>query len=36
LGIILNRADASVLKRHENYKGRNYHHYYLDSPEKVG
>lgn len=31
LGIVLNKADAGVLKRHEAYKGRNYYDYYVDS-----
>jgi succinoglycan biosynthesis transport protein ExoP len=30
LGIVLNKADASVLRRHEAYKGRHYYDYYLD------
>ncbi len=30
IGIVLNRADPAVLKRHEAYLGSSYHRYYVD------
>ena len=35
LGIVLNRADPSALKRHESYKGYNYDRYFVENPQKA-